>query len=402
MFCHDRSHTLDTCKKIQATKTSKEIIEFLKSQSLCFGCLKKGSHVSKDCSKKLKCNKCSRRHPTILHSEDWVAGNSSSKTISFANPRDAKEKKTTTNVTSAGGRCETGAGTPDIVPCIVQSRRTGKCVKTYAFFDNGSDAVFCMDKLRCQLGLKGKGVTLPVHTILDEQMVDGRLLDDLSVCVGRPEDIITDQDIKEFQHLKDVKLPTLHVEDEAEVGLLIGNNVPKATEPWDVVHSENGGPYAYKTLLAWVVSGLNRPNRAVSANRIIVGGDIERRLVEMYNHDYSETLAQEETEWSEEDKTFMDLMANKITKVNGHYQMPLPLRDENIKFPHNRLMAEHRMAHLKRRFSKDPVFRKEYTEVMQETINKGYPEEAPKINTDIDGRMWYLPHHGVYHPKRRN
>ncbi|XP_072022452.1 uncharacterized protein [Amphiura filiformis] len=114
----------------------------------------------------------------------------------------------------------------------------------------------------------------------------------------------------------------------------------------------------------------------------------------MYNHDYNETLAQEETEWSEEDKTFMDLMANKITKVNGRYQMPLPLRNENIKLPHNHIMAEHRMAHLKRRFSKDP-------EVMQETINKGYAEEAPKINTDIDGRMWYLPHHGVYHTTKK-
>ncbi|XP_072051190.1 uncharacterized protein [Amphiura filiformis] len=395
MFCHDRSHTLDTCKKIQATKTSKEIIEFLKSQSLCFGCLKKGSH------RRLGCRK--------LFIKDKQ----------FCKPKRCKS----TNVTSAGGRCETGAGTPDIVPCIVQSRRTGKCIKTYAFLDNGSNAVFCTDKLRCQLGLKGKGVTLPVQTLLDEQMVDGRLLDDLEVSdlckenkIELPgvyvwgdqmpvskEDIITDQDIKEYQYLKDVKLPTLHVEDEAEVGLLIGNNVPKATEPWDVVHSENGGPYAYKTRLGWVVSGLNRQNtcKAVSANRIIVGDDIERSLVEMYNHDYNETLAQEETEWSEEDKTFMDLMANKITKVNGHYQMPLPLRDENIKLPHNHLMAEHRMAHLKRRFSKDPVFRKEYTEVMQETINKGYAEEAPKINTDIDGRMWYLPHHGVYHPTKK-
>ena len=38
---------------------------------------------------------------------------------------------------------------------------------------------------------------------------------------------------------------------------------------------------------------------------------------------------------------------------------------------------------------------------MQEMINKGHAERVPKNSLSRDdGRVWYIPHHGVYHPKK--
>ena len=41
----------------------------------------------------------------------------------------------------------------------------------------------------------------------------------------------------------------------SDVGLLIGVNVPKAMEPWDVISSADEGPFAVKTVLRWVING---------------------------------------------------------------------------------------------------------------------------------------------------
>ena len=38
---------------------------------------------------------------------------------------------------------------------------------------------------------------------------------------------------------------------------------------------------------------------------------------------------------------------------------------------------------------------------MTEVINNGYAEVVPQDQLyNKDGRMWYLPHHGVYHPRK--
>ena len=37
---------------------------------------------------------------------------------------------------------------------------------------------------------------------------------------------------------------------------------------------------------------------------------------------------------------------------------------------------------------------------MTEIIKSGYAEEIPEDDKPVDGRLFYIPHHGVYHPKK--
>ena len=42
---------------------------------------------------------------------------------------------------------------------------------------------------------------------------------------------------------------------------------------------------------------------------------------------------------------------------------------------------------------------------MTSSLNKGYATKVPKRELDKDGdkcKVWYLPHHGVYHPSKPN
>ena len=45
---------------------------------------------------------------------------------------------------------------------------------------------------------------------------------------------------------------------DAEIGLRIGSDVPEALQPWEIRPSENGGPFATRTVLAWVLKGRDR------------------------------------------------------------------------------------------------------------------------------------------------
>ena len=81
----------------------------------------------------------------------------------------------------------TGAGdgqgpSPCILPVQIQCRTTGIVVNTLAYLDSGSDAVFCTDQLRQQLGIKGKRTTLQVKTLTDERSVETYILKGLEVC----------------------------------------------------------------------------------------------------------------------------------------------------------------------------------------------------------------------------
>ena len=63
------------------------------------------------------------------------------------------------------------------------------------------------------------------------------------------EDILRKEDLKEWRYLDKVELPQV----DAEVGLLIGNNVPQAMEPLEVINSKDGGPFACRSVLGWQV-----------------------------------------------------------------------------------------------------------------------------------------------------
>jgi len=63
-YCQGK-HALNDCIKLKSVSQDKKV-EYLKRNGHCFGCLKKG-HMSKDCNKKMVCQICQRKHPTLLH-----------------------------------------------------------------------------------------------------------------------------------------------------------------------------------------------------------------------------------------------------------------------------------------------------------------------------------------------
>ena len=133
--------------------------------------------------------------------------------------------------------------------------------------------------------------------------------------------------------------------------------------------------------------------------------DVKEMLKKMYMTDFNEPclkhtdlVAKGLKEISYEDKRFLKIKQKGILKVGKHHQLPLPLKNKNVSLPNNQNMVEKKLMLLKRWFHRDLEFYEDRNKFMEEIISKGYAREA-KTNHP-DGRTWYLPHHGVYHPHK--
>lgn len=69
--------------------------------------------------------------------------------------------------------------------------------------------------------------------------------------------------------------------------------------------------------------------------------------------------------------------------------------------PNNRVIAEQGTFNLKKKFLKNPSLHQDYITFMSDMITKGYAEKVPDEDLSCNnGKVWYIPHHGVYHPKK--
>ena len=129
-------HLLDECP--QFMKNSMDVKrEFIKNNLLCFGCLFQG-HVAKNCKNRSICRQCNGKHATALH---WPGTD-----------EEGRQRVPDANEVIRNARVDISTGTSlapsgmAIVPVKIRSK-TGRCVETYAFLDNGSSASFCAESL---------------------------------------------------------------------------------------------------------------------------------------------------------------------------------------------------------------------------------------------------------------
>ena len=122
-----------------------------------------------------------------------------------------------------------------------------------------------------------------IQTLLEDQEVDFSVLSDLEIMdleertiKELPQayiqdkmyvslnDVIISKDIKQWSYLNHIKLNQNDMrKDTKEIELLIESNAPKATEPWEVVHSQDYGLYAHRTVLGWIVAGIKLKTRII-------------------------------------------------------------------------------------------------------------------------------------------
>lgn len=121
----------------------------------------------------------------------------------------------------------------------------------------------------------------------------------------------------------------------------------------------------------------------------------------MFEQDFTEARPKERA-FSVEDRKFMKKMTDEVhQREDGHHKLPLPFKQELVKLPNNKEVALNRLSKLKRRLEHDSRYRRDYLMFMTEIVNCGYAERVPAEDIPLNNaQVWYIPLHGVYHPKK--
>ena len=450
-FCDQVNHTIDKCFKFKAIPiTDREA--FVKEKGLCFGCLNKG-HLSKECKQRLKCSVCSSKHPTPFHGNAKYKGssNSNQEIPRGHNPHSKPEREIPPSTSSApvtnsdSNSVVTSSHTSHFINDINVSKSTmvvpvylshesDPCreILTYALLDTQSDTTFVTESVASQLGISGVDTTLCLTTMTSENsIVRCKRLSGLRArchsggsfvqlppsftreCIpAEHRNIPVPEMADRWPYLRPM-ISKLMPKSSCGIGLLIGYNCPKALTPREVIPPIGDGPFAQRTDLGWGIIGLIGEDASIESEQAqhvcsqtgsrIVLRTTSKELVSPL--DVLKFFAREEgcvidKALSQDDVKFMKIMQSGVTKVDGHYQMPLPFRNPNPTIESNKVLAIQRLRGLVRRFKRDDEYFQHYVVCMKDVISSGYAEPVPLNEIDGDGTCYYLPHHGVCNPNK--
>ena len=115
-----------------------------------------------------------------------------------------------------------------------------------------------------------------------------------------------------------------------------------------------------------------------------------------------ESIADNRTELSQDERRFMASGEESTLLKDGHYEIPLPLRDRQYPVSNNRIQAEQRASWLKKRLKKNPGLLDDCKAFVEDIVAKGYARKVPphQGESGYQGKTWFISHHGVYHPHK--
>ena len=135
-------------------------------------------------------------------------------------------------------------------------------------------------------------------------------------------------------------------------------------------------------------------------NQLRIKGSFSERREDSENDMFRTTREDNDINLSCEDGKFIKIMETGTNKNDsGNWKMPLPFRHEDTKMPNNQRQAVNRLNGLIRTLRKKPQMAKDYLELMQKILGKGHASPVQPAFSK-SGRVWYLPHFAVYHPKK--
>ncbi|XP_068716993.1 uncharacterized protein [Montipora capricornis] len=424
--CHlyKENHWWTRCRQFKKQSVDQRLT-FVRKQGLCENCFQPG-HKVQSCPKNSYCKipTCHTKHSTFLHpkSPDHNVGNLPSN----ERPINEDDRRATGNnndrahnaYVNGDSQCaSTGAGVPTIglpiVPVKVRARSADPPVLTYAFLDCGSNTTFCSQQLMEMLTVDGEQTTLSLTTLgkhdsvteckvfkLEVFDLNERNFVELPTVFSTPQlpvgknSIPQQEDVNKYPYLKGIQLPKI----DAPIGLLIGNDVPKALEPKQVIASNDKGPYAVKTIFGWTLNGpLDRKgNSRCTANFIKADEELSQQFTRFCNQEFSDSAYDKDAAPSKEDSHAISIMQQSVKLKSGHYEVALPWRNTPPNLLNNRPLAEHRLKLLRRRLLKDEELHSKYSAFVDDLLKNGHARKVPGDRLDRPvGAVWYLPHHPV-------
>ena len=104
---------------------------------------------------------------------------------------------------------------------------------------------------------------------------------------------------------------------------------------------------------------------------------------------------------SKDEKRALTILEKTTRKVNGHYEIGLLWKSDDVVLSNNKTLAVKRLQNLENKLQKQPQLAIKYAETLSNYISKGHARKltSSEILTTTD-KTNYIPHHCVLNPKK--
>ena len=327
-------------------------------------------------------------------------------------------------------RCTNVCSLPDqggkehcmIVPVWVRhASNPGNEILQYAILDDQSNVGFVSKALCEKMRVDGTDTNLQLTTMHESTRIKTSRICGLEVLDFKKEHVVTlpacyqrddvparrsqipkGEVMRRWAHLSPIADDLMPYNPAIKVGLLIGNDCPRAIRPRDIMHAvEKTNPTLRDPFWDGVSLGLFAclQTRKSSARRHVSRTTTlalpmpigqrkfsPERVLNVLEKDIIE-MKQKGKPYSIDEMKFMSMLEKGVRKrEDGHYEMPLPLKSKEISLPYNKPLAIKRWNQLTARFRKNQKFQEDYTEFTKGVI----ADHAERVPADSQVVLGYI------------
>ena len=411
IFCSKPGHKIYNCYSFIAAPVEKRC-KFATSNNLCFTCLKI-SHASNRCRFRSspRAEGCKKNHHALLCSCEG-------ETVVKSCVEEALKKVSSIVNRVASGVGEVGARL-HVLPVVVSNER-GDEKEVYAMLDSGSEESLLSKEVADFLELPGvkkdvvvitaDGRRTPINTLQVKLHVgplnraarydvsDVLVMDNLQ-SIGP--NVPCAENLSQHEYLSDLIEHFPRLADD-RLQFIIGTKETFLTHRTNVRKAPTGKPWAAKTKLGWVVYG---PDNAVteknSTARVsfarVTNEMLDRKLDLWLDTSFDESRHDDEEVMSYDDKRAISLYEQSLTRVEKHYAVALPFKNnEAPSLLNNISSARKQLLSLSRKLSKNPEKLNAYCKFMNELFDNGHAVILSDAQArGEEGRVWHLNYHMV-------
>ncbi|XP_058827602.1 uncharacterized protein LOC131687527 [Topomyia yanbarensis] len=427
----NQSHLLMRCQRFNRLSPS-ERQQFVKSKRLCHNCMK-GDHIARNCPSNFNCRKCSRRHHTLLHSEQPDGSSRFNNEGTYTAPATTASTSSQPSGSSAAqpSTQSTVAATESIpqteVSATVQQYRENvflltvivKVIDAYgeehlarALLDSASQPNLITDRMAHILRLRRQNVNVtvqgagklskPVRESVFAHVfsrkgdfscsVDFLVMD--KVTANLPSQTIS---TKEWHIPKDLFLADPSFNESQPIDMVLGAKhfysfFPSAAR----LQLGRNLPLLVDSVFGWIVAGStnqNSPIQVTSPTSMVVSMiSLEDSLERFWK---TEELTTKDN-YSVEERHCESLYQSTVSRdPTGRYIVRYPRKpDFNVMLGESKSTAQRRFGLLERRLERDPNLKDEYHLFMREYLSLGHMRLV-EADDEHHSQAYYLPHHPV-------
>ncbi|XP_054279172.1 uncharacterized protein LOC128997557 [Macrosteles quadrilineatus] len=413
--CKKQDHTLTECKQFLKYDVNKRW-ETVKSNSLCFNCLKT-KHRAMTCRNKLACgvNGCTYFHNKLLHVTSKEEG---------ANKETPKLEIHSEHM---GFQEEPVARVLLRVLSVTLVGKNGKQIETFALIDDGSTISVIEKGLVEELEIDGptKPVSFSwtdgsVYTEKESQTVTLTVIGDTGehltlnnvktlTALQLPIQSMNSEQMKnKWSYLQEIPE---EVFQRGRPRLLIGHEHVHLTVPLKVIIGPTNAPIALKSKLGWTINGptgnVNYQTR-IDNDFVMFKHETNSDMLELntlvkesFERDFIDCPIKESNK-SDEEVRAEKILENTCSQTeDGCWQTGLLWKEDKPWLPESRSVALKRFNYVENKMKEDPKLCQQYHQKIASYAEKGY---AKKLNLDEvknkSEKTWYLPHFPVYNPRK--